>query len=55
MSLAGLLAAIVAWLAIVKITGLLVGDRADPDGDGRVLTTDEVSWAASPTAASAVR
>ena len=40
----GFLALVVAWLAVIKITGQLVANRADLD-DGRMLTSEQVSWA----------
>ncbi len=40
----GFLALVVAWLAVIKITGQLVANRADLD-DGRMLTSEQVFWA----------
>lgn len=39
----GFIVVVVVWLAIVKVVGLLTSDQADVD-DGRLLTTDQITW-----------
>jgi hypothetical protein len=40
----GFVVLVIAWLAVLRITGLLLEDRTTLDPDGHLLTSDQVLW-----------